>query len=127
MADPKPTWGFSAGRPFNHYKCEHCGAYTISKDLADGVTPFLISCKATQHCHGMAASTFYRGPQVPEQQPHIVWYRPTPEELDAELAKYDKDYTRNEVYDHVNNGGLLMRVEMPPTQKLPWGTRPRQA
>jgi len=104
-----PNYGFSAGRPFNHYKCPTCYSWTISKDLADGVTPFLIPCQIKLGCKGMAQSSFYRGPQEPNQQHHVEFYFPTPAELDVELQRHKNLHIRNAVYDHVNKGGLLMR------------------
>lgn len=127
MADSQPpTWGFSAGKPFNYYRCEKCRQYTVSKDLADGVTPFMIRCHATQDCQGMAQSCFYRVPQTTHQQPHIIWYKPSPDELAQYVANLDP-IRQEEVKEHVNKGGLLMRIERRPDHRLPWGMRPRQA
>ena len=126
MSVPTQTHGVEGNRPFNHYRRERCNNFTISKDLHAGVTPFLVRCHATAHCSGMAQSTMYRGPQTPEQAPHITWYAPSPEELDAYLKDLDP-MRREQVLDHVNQGGLLMRVSRPPHLKLPWGMRPRQA
>lgn len=131
MSEQKPTWGVAGGRPFNHYTCELCRMVTVSKDLADGVTPFLVKCHATVGCEGLAQSSVYRGPQNEDQKPHILWYAPTPDELTAYVRDLDP-LRQAEVREHVSKGGLLMKkgerqpVPLPP-KKLPWGTRPRQA
>lgn len=97
---------------FNHYICEKCKAVTITKHEHDGVTPFMLGCRATPGCKGMAQSTMYRGSQDEAQVPHVVWYRAeTPEELSAALAPANlraRDWLR----EHHAKGGCLLRETM---------------
>ena len=78
----------------NIYTCEKCNAHIVTKDVDDGVTPFMTPC---DDCDGMMLSSFYR---VWDQsmRPDYEWYRP--ENTDG-LSKYVKD--------HVDKGGLIMR------------------
>lgn len=116
---------YNEGKVFNHYRCEACGAITIAKHEDQGVTPFQIRCRATARCRGDAFSCFYRGPQDPAQVPHIVWYRPTPIDVDAEITKGIEQLRRQGELDgsnatqreqlhanmrrHYELGGCLMR------------------
>jgi hypothetical protein len=70
---------------FNHYACQSCGAITIAFHQDDGVTPFMLRCRATKGCGGDAYSAFYRGSQAAAQVPHVIWFRPTTL-ADLELA-----------------------------------------
>lgn len=113
---------------WNHYRCEQCGQLTIAKHDQDGVTPFRLRCRATLGCKGDAFSLMYRGPQDPDQVPHVVWYRPDPAQLDAEiLANIAAELRRGErmpmtaserrrlhlwMREHYEKGGCLMRVEV---------------
>src|ERR1035437_10783886 len=63
------------GNRINCYTCV-CGNKLKTIDMADGVTPFMISCNV---CQGMAKSSFYQD-IYPEIKPSIMWYRPTIEQ-----------------------------------------------
>ena len=76
----------------NVYRCEECNGYTVTIDVHEGVTPFLLDCRANgksrvdrdpEACNGMARSSMYRpvfffgpGPWIPAWE----WYAPTEEE-----------------------------------------------
>lgn len=109
MNDKAPDYGKAAGRPFNHYVCEKCRQTTITFHEDDGVTPFMLKCRATPNCQGVAYSSFYRNSQDPAQVPHVIWYRPaTPETLDKAIRQYPKRF-RADVLQHFNLGGCLDR------------------
>jgi hypothetical protein len=89
----------------NVYTCPDCGGYTVTIDVDDGVTPFLLGCRASGRagdCKGMAQSAFYpKGPRPFHFPPPAwEWYRPTEEEF-SRLNPGMKD--------HVRNGGLDIR------------------
>jgi len=108
----------------NIYICQKCRNSIVTVDLVDGVTPFMIACRAhsvdaklltnednlpieelrkldhLRKCNGKMQSTFYRVPHnVPE--PTFEWYKPNAEEY-VKLSKCTKE-------DHVDKGGLLLR------------------
>lgn len=53
----------------NIYTCED-GHRTVTGNLSDGVTPFMIGCRQP-HCKKEAHSCFYRVPQ--DSKPEYVW------------------------------------------------------
>lgn len=98
---------------WNHYTCEACGAVTIAKHEDEGVTPFMLRCRATSGCREIATSGMYRGPQDDDQVPHIIWYRPkTAAELEAALAPMS-DRARVSTREHYEKGGALLRECVP--------------
>lgn len=85
----------------NVYKCAHCGAETVTVDLDEGVTPFMIDC---DKCGEMMTSSFYNVDQ--DLEPTHEWYMPGAEErirLAASLAGFAL------LKSHVNRGGLILR------------------
>ena len=86
----------------NPYVCQSCGKLTTTIHVDHGVTPFMLYCRATPGCKGMAYSSMYpKGPRPPHiPEPAWEWYKPT----DAELATM-KPWAR----DHVEQGGVLLR------------------
>jgi hypothetical protein len=82
----------------NCYVCKACQHITKTKDIAAGVTPFMIHC---EKCEGIATSSFYKD-LVPDRKPTIEWYRPTLKEV-IEIGE------RDGCLDHVLQGGLLSR------------------
>lgn len=50
----------------NGWTCVECGGTTYAIHIANGVTPFMLGCRATEGCHGMAQSMFYPEGPVPE-------------------------------------------------------------
>lgn len=92
----------------NVYVCQKCGGYTVTIDIDEGVTPFMLGCRASgkeRECNGMATSSFYpKGPRpahIPE--PAWEWYRAT----DAEARKIDKRARGS--WQHHQQGGLFLR------------------
>lgn len=83
----------------NIYTCDACFGHVVTVDLVEGVTPFLIGCKATPGCSGMMQSSMYR---VFDQRmrPGFEWFKPTKEETMA-LHTWSRD--------HVAKGGLILR------------------
>lgn len=63
-------------RKWNHYQCPLCRAVTVARHDAEGVTPFMIRCRATPGCSVMAESTFFAGPQNDDQVAHVIFFRP---------------------------------------------------
>ena len=89
----------------NVYVCEECGGYTVTVDIDEGVTPFMLGCRASgdeDSCDGMAMSQFYpegrRPPYIPA--PEWEWYRPGAEELEGETPAMQA---------HAGMGGLFLR------------------
>ena len=89
----------------NEYVCPQQHR-TVTKNMDEGVTPFLIGCPTCKAAgtppdrepfrYPMAESSFYR---VPQNLDHShEWYRP------HDMADLDTDTA-----DHVRNGGLLLR------------------
>ncbi len=86
----------------NVYTCRRCGGQTITRDVDDGTTPFLIGCRASGRegvCDGLAESSFYR---VSAGAPDAVWewFRPT----GSEYRKLNRM-----MREHVDRGGLDLR------------------
>ena len=42
----------------NRYTCNQCRQSIVTKDVDEGVTPFMIGCQF-DHCGGMMTSSFY--------------------------------------------------------------------
>jgi hypothetical protein len=73
----------------NSYLCTGCGRKTVTRDIHEGTTPFMMACPKCDG--GMAQSSFYRCDQF--QDAEVLWIRPTT----GELVKSD----------HVQMGGLI--------------------
>lgn len=87
----------------NVYTCERCERQIVTVNLLDGVTPFMIQCRANWpgECPGMAKSEFYN---VDQSLPAFWgWYRPDATEL--ERLEISHPGTKR----HVDQGGLLLR------------------
>lgn len=82
----------------NKYVCAKCGQPTITVDRDEGVTPFMLGCRATPGCDGMGTSSMYRTDQ--SQRPTHEWYMPE----EAEWRRLSK-----EMREHVKRGGLCIR------------------
>ncbi len=87
----------------NMYRCP-VGHFTVTVDVAVGVTPMFLGCKIPG-CKAMAVSSMYpktpRPPEVPA--PKWEWYKPTEKQAKKKEAKYPG------TLDHVRRGGLLLR------------------
>lgn len=81
----------------NPYTCEACGKVTNTIHADDGVTPFMLNCRATPDCKGLAVSAIYPA-HIPA--PTWEWYRPASKELPT-LKDWEAD--------HVAQGGALIR------------------
>lgn len=84
----------------NVYICS-CGAEMVTRDVDDGVTPFMTDC---EKCGKFMQSSFYKVDQG--LQPTHEWYRPGPEmrkKLSTSLAGFKL------LRDHVDRGGLILR------------------
>lgn len=82
----------------NIYLCHDCGHGFISKDIHDGVTPFMTTCL---NCKAPTAqSLWYKYPQVLLQDATaaVNWVRP----LQEEWGRYSPA-----VQDHLAKGGLI--------------------
>jgi hypothetical protein len=90
----------------NVYTCSRCGGFTVTVDVAEGVTPFMIGCRASGKsgdCSGDAYSAFYPKKPWPVHVPTTPaweWYRPGR----GEVRRLDRASR-----EHVKNGGLLLR------------------
>jgi hypothetical protein len=81
----------------NAYEC-FFGHQTITKDLDEGVTPFIIGC-GHSGCGGEARSYMYPD-WAQDMTPTYEWYRPSDPEL-KKLHQWDRE--------HVRKGGLILR------------------
>lgn len=89
----------------NVYVCEKCGRYTVTVDVDEGVTPFLLGCRAAGSegvCKGLAQSQFYpKGPRPPHiPAPAWEWYKPDAAELERSTP---------DMREHAEKGGLFLR------------------
>lgn len=92
---------FPVGK-LNRYTCQTCGGHTITVDRDEGVTPFMLLCRATKDCGGHMYSSFYRDV---EGVPTYEWRKPTPTEYAAMSPA---------MRDHVDLGGLdIHPIEQP--------------
>ncbi len=88
----------------NVYVCEKCGAYTVTVDLHQGHTPYMIQCHT---CSGMATSWGYPTVRpIPAYLPHPAWewHKPSGEgyvKLSPEMRSY------------IDQGGLALRPRSP--------------
>lgn len=91
--DGNPT-GFKG--KVNTYTCDSCDYVTVTVDVDDGVTPFMIGCPAVRCAGGSAKSGMYQVDQnlVPTHE----WFKPT------DLSGYSANHRQ-----HVEMGGLVMR------------------
>lgn len=84
----------------NTYTCPH-GHVTVTKDIDDGVTPFMLRCRqkadnGKHNCTEFAQSSFYRADQ--SLTPEYEWYKPTSLKGLSPAMK-----------EHVKMGGLDIR------------------
>lgn len=84
----------------NVYVCQTCRKKIVTIDIDEGVTPFMIDCKATKECNGTMYSSFYSVDQLLE--PEFEWYKPT------SFDHYPEEYRENMI-KHVEDGGLDIR------------------
>jgi len=91
----------------NVYVCQKCGDHTVTIDRDEGVTPFMLDCRAAiteadpfSKCKGTAESSCYR-PNFKHGPPTWEWYTPDAVELHRT--------TDANVLRHVAMGGLLIR------------------
>jgi hypothetical protein len=83
----------------NVYTCPKCGREMVTVDRDEGVTPFMLRCRVTLDCDGMAESCLYRPP--PDHGPPMFeWYKPT----EKQLKKAEPSMRH-----HAEQGGLFIR------------------
>lgn len=90
----------------NAYVCKECDGQTVTVDRDDGVTPFMLRCRATVGCRGFAQSSFYDCDQALAATHE--WYAPSPSERLA---------SSHAAQDHYRNGGLALRAVSAPRQE----------
>jgi hypothetical protein len=110
-------------KTWNHYVCPDCGGTTIARHDDEGVTPFLIRCRAKDRklagvipwkgCDGNAASTFFAGPQDTNQMPHVIFFRPTDAMAVIEFINTQPKRDREWLLEHYSKGGALMKDATP--------------
>jgi hypothetical protein len=86
----------------NIYTCTMCGGRTVTVDCDEGVTPFMIDCRASGEdgdCDGMAQSSFYHVPPG-TPPPQWEWYAPGEEEIERATPG---------MRWHARQGGLFLR------------------
>lgn len=81
----------------NIYTCELCRGFIVTRDVNEGVTPFMTNCRATPQCSGMMKSSFYRVFDQSMRETH-QWYRPPADQV------LPPHYA-----EHVRKGGLILR------------------
>jgi len=88
----------SKGRK-NVYVCGACGHRTVTIDVDEGTTPFMISCT---ECDEAAYSQFYAD-ESQDMTPTHEWRKPNDAER-KELLKLSPET----LTEHVDRGGLLL-------------------
>jgi hypothetical protein len=86
----------------NVWTCQKCCGYTVCIDIHEGVTPFMIGCRASGRegdCDGMAYSNFYRVTRD-FGTPQWEWFKP----VGSEYRKLNRD-----MREHIDRGGLDIR------------------
>lgn len=87
----------------NVYVCPACHGAMVTKDVDEGVTPFMLRCRVTPGCKEFARSCFYNPGNFPaglDLTPRWEWYKPSPEETRAMDAP---------MREHIDKGGLALR------------------
>jgi hypothetical protein len=89
----------------NVYTCEKCARFTVTVDVDEGVTPFMLKCRASGKegdCDGTAYSACYPTNPRPSWMPAPAWewFKPT----GSEYNKLSEAMKR-----HVDKGGLDIR------------------
>lgn len=87
----------------NAYICKECNRFIVTVDVDDGVTPFMIKCRAKPDCPGTMYSRCYQIDQT--LRPTFEWYAPDKEEIERLKA----DGQGQVVRDHIKRGGLMIR------------------
>lgn len=83
---------------FNAYTCDGCHRTIVTKDLDEGVTPFMIACR---ECGGWMKSHFYNvASWVDDYQVEAVWKK----EMPANYTKREREMSQ----DHADKGGLFL-------------------
>lgn len=95
-------------KKWNHYHCPVCKKITIARHDQEGVTPFMIRCRATDSCIGFATSCFFSCSQNNNQTPHVVFFRPSLEKALDFINQQPKE-ERAWLLDHYQKGGSLMK------------------
>ena len=102
---------------WNHYRCPECGGITVTQEFDNGVTPFLLRCRAKdlrvdghwiEGCRGLAESSMYRNSQAWDQTPHVIFFRPDASFALAIINTYPKA-DRAAWLEHYQQGGALER------------------
>lgn len=97
-------------KKWNHYYCEECGQVTIARHDNEGVTPFMLRCRATIGCEGFTSSCFFECDQSDNQIPHVIFYRPESRKDAKRIIKRETNEANREwLQDHYDKGGALMR------------------
>lgn len=94
----------------NGWQCDKCHRLTIAIHRNQGVTPFMLACRADGYepgspestCDGMAVSCGYPA-DPPPRPPEWEWYRPSRNQI----KRYKRD--NPDMYRHVTKGGLELR------------------
>jgi ssDNA-binding Zn-finger/Zn-ribbon topoisomerase 1 len=81
----------------NSYTCQKCGGVIVTIDVDDGVTPFMLACRATPGCNGVMRSGFYVAVDQ-SAEPDYEWFKP------SSLKGYNR-----EMREHIKKGGLDIR------------------
>jgi len=81
----------------NLYWCYTCKKVIVTVDKDEGVTPFLINCRATRKCPGLMRSFFYRCNQGLIAQ--FEWVKP---------GWLRRAFLSRPMKEHVRKGGLLL-------------------
>jgi GT2 family glycosyltransferase len=113
--DKWPRLGGITGAPklappnrINVYTCSKCGGYTVTIDIHEGVTPFMLCCRASGRegdCRGMAESSLYPSGEKPSwiPDPAWEWFKP----VGPEYRKLNRA-----MREHVDKGGLDIRPRL---------------
>jgi ribosomal protein S27AE len=106
-------------KKWNHYTCPKCGGVTVARHDDEGVTPFLIRCRAkdtvsdkihAHGCEGMAESVMFDCIQDDTQTPHVIFFRPEPMQAIHWINNHCKNPNEQSwLLNHYAQGGALMK------------------
>ena len=105
----------------NIYTCRKCCGHIVTVDVDDGVTPFMLKCRATEGCDGTMHSSLYR---VFDQKMAAAfeWYRPS--SLDGvRRCRARSRQTRRPATSHGRVGAGDRRGHGRQTQRQGWRRR----
>lgn len=90
----------------NVWTCDRCAGTLAAVHTADGVTPMMLACRATDGCRGRMVSAGYPPPPIPVRVlDAVAWEWSTASTTQIKRWRREHD----PMYDHARRGGLVLR------------------